>query len=198
MLNLGAYPLFPPYTVYTHTFNGPLSGTAWVSQYQKRKTDLDFTVLKQETVSGSGISCTICKSAPHSTQITTPAPHYSVFTGQMPFLPPNQQRLSTEGTVQYTGKYHGAVCGCSVVWWERWWWHSKWCGGWMWYRDWRQGWVWEMGALDEAMQVWVYKLVFISFHVHIKRSRVYVTVGPFVYLSRSSTAATVCCCAPCG
>jgi len=39
----------------------------------------------------------ICKSAPHSRQITTPAPHHSVFTGWMPFLPPNQQRQSTEG-----------------------------------------------------------------------------------------------------
>jgi len=27
---------------------------------------------------------------------TTPAPHHSVFTGQMPFLPPNQQRQSTK------------------------------------------------------------------------------------------------------
>jgi len=26
-----------------------------------------------------------------------PAPHHSVFTGRMPFLPPNQQRQSTEG-----------------------------------------------------------------------------------------------------
>jgi len=29
--------------------------------------------------------------------MTTPAPHHSVFTGRMPFLPPNQQRQSTEG-----------------------------------------------------------------------------------------------------
>jgi len=28
-----------------------------------------------------------------------PAPHHSFFTGQMPFLPPNQQRQSTEGTM---------------------------------------------------------------------------------------------------
>ena len=35
--------------------------------------------LKQETVSGSGISWAICKSAPCSRQITTPAPHHSVF-----------------------------------------------------------------------------------------------------------------------
>ena len=36
-------------------------------------------LLKQETVSGSGISWAICKSAPRSRQITTPAPHHSVF-----------------------------------------------------------------------------------------------------------------------
>jgi len=34
---------------------------------------------KQETVSGSGISWAACKSAPRSRQITTPAPHHSVF-----------------------------------------------------------------------------------------------------------------------
>ena len=27
----------------THTFNGPLSGTTWVSRYQKGETNLDFT-----------------------------------------------------------------------------------------------------------------------------------------------------------
>ena len=56
-------------------------------------------LLKQETVSGSGISWAICKSAPRSRQITTPAPHHLVFTGRVPFLPPNQQRQSTEGKV---------------------------------------------------------------------------------------------------
>jgi len=34
-------------------------------------------LLKQETVSGSGISWAICKSAPRSRQITTPAPNRS-------------------------------------------------------------------------------------------------------------------------
>ena len=29
--------------MYTHTFNGPFSGTTQVSQYQKGKTNLDFT-----------------------------------------------------------------------------------------------------------------------------------------------------------
>ena len=36
-------------------------------------------LLKHETVSGSGISWTTCKSAAHSRQMTTPAPHHSVF-----------------------------------------------------------------------------------------------------------------------
>jgi len=38
-----------------------------------------WVLLKQETVSGSGISWAICKSAPRCRQITTPAPHHSVF-----------------------------------------------------------------------------------------------------------------------
>jgi len=29
-----------------------------------------------------------------------PAPHHSVFKGRMPFLPPNQQRQSTEGSTR--------------------------------------------------------------------------------------------------
>ena len=40
-------------------------------------------------MSGSGISWTICKSAPCPRQITMPALHHS---GWMPFLPPYQQR----------------------------------------------------------------------------------------------------------
>jgi len=46
--------------------------------------------------SGSGISWAMCKSAPRSRQMTTPALHHSFSTGWMPFLPPNQQRQSTE------------------------------------------------------------------------------------------------------
>jgi len=38
-----------------------------------------WILLKQETVSGSGISWAVCKSAPRSRQTTTPAPHHSVF-----------------------------------------------------------------------------------------------------------------------
>jgi len=65
-----------------------------VSWYQKGKTNL-----KQEIVSGSGISWAICKSAPRSRQITT---HLitQFFTGRMTFLLPNQECQSTEGTIK--------------------------------------------------------------------------------------------------
>ena len=77
---------------YTHPFNGPFPGLPrWAST---RKVKPIWILLKQETVSGSGISWVICQSAPRSRQITTPAPHHSVFTGRMAFLPPNQQRQS--------------------------------------------------------------------------------------------------------
>ena len=44
-----------------------------------RKVKPIWVLLKQETVSGSGISWAICKTAPPSRQITTTAPHHSVF-----------------------------------------------------------------------------------------------------------------------
>jgi len=44
-----------------------------------RKEKPIWIFLKQETVSGSGIRRAICKSAPHSSPITTPVPHHSDF-----------------------------------------------------------------------------------------------------------------------
>ena len=44
-----------------------------------RKVKTIWILLKQETVSDSGISWAMCKSAPLSRQITMPAPHCSVF-----------------------------------------------------------------------------------------------------------------------
>ena len=94
--------LFVPHT-HTHTtvllLCWNLSGTTRVSRYQKGKnqegkTNLDL--LEQETVSGSGICWAICKSAPHPRQ-PRQNPTTQFFTGRMPFLPPNQQRQSTEG-----------------------------------------------------------------------------------------------------
>jgi len=41
--------------IHTHPFNGPFSGTTQASRYQKGKNQF-WILLKQETVSGSGIS----------------------------------------------------------------------------------------------------------------------------------------------
>ena len=62
----------------------------WVGS---RKVKPIWILLKQETVSGSGISWTICKSATCSRQITTPAPHHSVFY-RPDALPAAQQTAS--------------------------------------------------------------------------------------------------------
>ena len=98
--------------VYTHThthpFNGPFSGTTRVSRYQKGKTNLDS--LKQETVSGSGISWAICKSAPHSRQITTPAPPQLSFlqAGCPSCRPTNSVKALKE--IILSGIYANLVC----------------------------------------------------------------------------------------
>jgi len=87
----------------THPFNGPLSGTTQVSRYQKGKTNLDFTGARDsETVSGSGISTSLQRDNHASTSLL------SFFTGQMPFLPPNQQRQSTEGSYAYLNIYNNS------------------------------------------------------------------------------------------
>jgi len=57
--------------VHIHPFNGPFSGSAGT-----RKVKPIWILLKQETVSGSGISC---MSASRSRQITTLAAHRSSF-----------------------------------------------------------------------------------------------------------------------
>ena len=62
---------------HTHPFNGPLQGLP--RSVGTRKVKPIWILLKQETVSGSGISWAICKCAPRSRQITTPAPHHSDF-----------------------------------------------------------------------------------------------------------------------
>jgi len=67
-----------------------MSGITRVSQYQNQSGFYwsKRQWMAQETVNGSGISWAICKSAPHPRQITLPAPHHSVFTSRMTFLPP--------------------------------------------------------------------------------------------------------------
>jgi len=66
-----------------------------VSRYQKGKTNLDFTEARgsewQWHQVGHVQVCTLLQTDNHAS--TPPL----VFTGRMPFQPPNQQRQSTEG-----------------------------------------------------------------------------------------------------
>ena len=104
-------PFQPPHThTHTHTHTTVLllfwnmSGITRVSRYQKgktRKVKANLDLLEQEIVSGSSIFWAICKSAPHPRQ-PRQHPTTQFFTGQMPFLPPNQQHQSTEGNISAT------------------------------------------------------------------------------------------------
>ena len=82
----------------THLFNGSFSRTTRVSRYQKGETNLmDFTEVRdsewQWHQPGHMQVCTSLQTDNHAS--TSPL---SFYTGRMPFLPPNQQRQSTEGT----------------------------------------------------------------------------------------------------
>ena len=119
---------WPQHNLHTHPFNGPLSGTTQVSQYQEGKSNLDFTEARD-----SGIRWALCKPAPRSRQITMPAPHCSVFTGRMPFLPPNQQRQSTDRNLQLSYFYRSLqwLLHCITSFhWNQAFIHSQWIAYW--------------------------------------------------------------------
>ena len=84
---------------HTHTFSRLTAPFPWLPRWAStRKVKPIWILLKQETVSGSGISWAICESVSRSRQITMPVLHDAkFFAGRMAFLPPNQQRQSTEG-----------------------------------------------------------------------------------------------------
>jgi len=81
-----------------HPFDGPLSGTTRASRYQKGKTNLDFTEARdgewQWHQLGRMQVCTSLQTDDHAS-----IPPLCFLTGRMPFLPPSQQRQSTEGKI---------------------------------------------------------------------------------------------------
>ena len=95
-LSAGWPPTLTSHT-HTHPFNGPFSGTIRVSRYQKGKTNLDFTEARDSEWQWHQLGhmqvCTLLQTDNHASNHAS----NSVFTGRMPFLPPNQQRQSTEG-----------------------------------------------------------------------------------------------------
>jgi len=89
--------LQPSNHTHPHLFNGPFSGTTQVSRYQKGKTNLNFTEARDNEWQWHQLGrmqvCTSLQTDKH-----TSTPPLSFFTGQMPFLPPNQQHQSTGGS----------------------------------------------------------------------------------------------------
>ena len=81
---------------YIQPFNGPFSATTRVSRYQKGKTNLDFTEARDSEWQWHQLGhMQVCTSLQTDNHASTPP--LSLFTGRMPFLPPNQQRQSTDG-----------------------------------------------------------------------------------------------------
>ena len=92
-------------STHTHPFNGPLSGTIRVSRYQKGKTNLDFTEARDSEWQWNQLGrMQVCTSLQTDNHASTPP--LGFFTGRMPFLPPNQQRQSTEGKAESTQLNH--------------------------------------------------------------------------------------------
>jgi len=81
---------------YICTFNGPFSGTARVSRYQKGKTNLDFTVARESEWQWHQLGhMQVCTSLQTGNHASTPL--LSFLQAGCPFQPPNQQHQSTEG-----------------------------------------------------------------------------------------------------
>jgi len=74
--------------------------TTQVSRYQKGKTNVDFTEARDSEWQWHQLGhmqiCTLLHTDNHAT-----TPPLSFLTGQMPFLSPNQQCQSTEGTASH-------------------------------------------------------------------------------------------------
>jgi len=76
-----------------------MSGTTQVSRYQKSKTNLDFTGARDSEWQWQWHQLgrmQVCTSIQTDNHVSTSLLSF-FFTGRMPFLPPNQQRQSTEG-----------------------------------------------------------------------------------------------------
>jgi len=80
----------------THPFNCPFSGTTQASQYEKGKTNLDYTEARDNKWQWHQLGhMQVCTSLQTDNHASTPPLKF--FTGRMPFLLPSRQRQSIEG-----------------------------------------------------------------------------------------------------
>jgi len=84
-----------------------------VSQYQKGKTNLDFTTARDSKWQWNPLGhmqlCTLLQTDNHAR-----TPPLSFFTGRMPFLLPNQQCQSTEGNHKITASKMSPYLPCKM------------------------------------------------------------------------------------
>ena len=98
--------------LHTQPFNGPFSRTTRVGRYQKGKTNLDFTEARDSDWQWHQLG--ICKSAPRCRQITTPAPHHSVFY-RPDALPAAQPTASKHWRQMYSQLIKNKLWGSSQI-----------------------------------------------------------------------------------
>ena len=98
------YMWYCSYYTHTHLTALCLGLPGWAGT---RKVKQTWILLKQETVSGSGIHWAICKSAPRSGQITMPAPHHSVFYR-------SDALLATQPMASVYWRHHCSYCYCCI------------------------------------------------------------------------------------
>ena len=108
--------MYSTYHTFTHTHTHTrvttlFPGLPWWAG--TRKVKLIWILLKQETVSGSGISWGVFKSAPSSRQITMPTPHHSLF--YMPDALPVAQPTASKHWRQQTTTYHPFIHTISLL-----------------------------------------------------------------------------------
>jgi len=99
--------------IHTHPFNSPFSGTTRMGQYQKGKTNLDFTEARDSEWQWHQLGhMQVCTSL----QTDKPRQHLTTqfFTGWMPLLPPNQQHQSTEGMILVSNLTKGCIATLPV------------------------------------------------------------------------------------
>jgi len=95
---------------HAHPFNGPFSGTTRVSQYQKGKTDLDFTEARDSEWQWHQLGhMQVCNSLQTDNHASTPP---LSFFRLDPILPPNQQRQSTERKVSRQSTAVASILHC--------------------------------------------------------------------------------------
>ena len=94
---------------YTHPFNGPLSGTTQVIQYQKGKTNLDFTEARDSEWQWHLLGHTqVCTSLQTDNHTSTPPLSFFYRPGALPAAQP--QRQSTEGKYYNMKKLNKLLC----------------------------------------------------------------------------------------